>query len=213
MAAVVAEAPCHRRRRSLAAAGGPAQDRRTPQDWRRLRGQRQRPQRAPFPVARQGRLEGHSLPALEGIEMAAPGVARSHPAYVPGSACGPGFGAHLEAPAVGLTRDSGLLSTCMRQVPPPCQPSPLGGGYSNDGGYDDVDDNVVRDDDDDDDDNDNDNHEEEEGAELALGRRWDWLQLAGVVVEVAQVDRGQGGRNGRLSHETPFPTPLLEELL
>eukprot|EP00959_Pyramimonas_sp_CCMP1952_P364176 7626069-Pyramimonas_sp.AAC.1 len=28
--------------------------------------------------------------------------------------------------------------SCLRQVPPPCQPSPLGGGCSNDSGYDDV---------------------------------------------------------------------------
>ena len=66
-------------------------------------------------------------------------------------------------------------SICLRQVPPPCQPSPLGGGCSNDSDYDDVDDNVARDDD----------------AELALGQRWDWLQLADFVLNVAQVDRGQ----------------------
>ena len=86
-----------------------------------------------------------------------------------------------------------LLSSCLRQVPPPCQPSALGGGCSTDGDYDDTDDNVVGDDDDDDDDDD---HEEE--AELAVGRRWDWLQLADFVLSVAQVDRGQGGRIGRL---------------
>ena len=86
------------------------------------------------------------------------------------------------------------LSSCLRQVPPPCQPSPLGVGFSNDSNYDDADDNVAGDDDDDDDDDDD--HEEE--AELALGQRWDWLQRAGFVLNVAQVDRGQGGRNGRL---------------
>ena len=43
---------------------------------------------------------------------------------------------------------------------------------------------------------DDDDHEEE--AELALGQRWDRLQLADFVLNVAQVDRGQGGRNGRL---------------
>ena len=131
------------------------------------------------------------------------------------------------------------LSSCLRQVPPPCQPSPLGGGCSNDRDYDDADDNVAGDDDDDDDDGDDDDHEEdeanplgggcsndsdygdaddnvagddddddddgdddddheEEEAELALGQRWDWLQLADFVLNVAQVDRGQEGRTGRL---------------
>ena len=93
------------------------------------------------------------------------------------------------------------ISSCLRQVPPPCQPSPLGGGCSNDRDYDDADDNVAGDDDDDD--GDDDDHGEEE-AELAFGQRWDWLQLADFVLNVAQVDRGQGGRNGRLWHETPF---------
>ena len=88
-----------------------------------------------------------------------------------------------------------FLSSCLRQVPPPCQPSPLGGGCSNDSDYDDVNGNVAGDDGDDDDDDDV--HEEEE-AELALGQRWDWLQLADFVLNVAQVDRGQRGRNGRL---------------
>ena len=81
-----------------------------------------------------------------------------------------------------------LASSCQRPVPPPCQASPSGGGCSNDGVYDDVDDNVVGDDDDDDDDNDDDH--EEEDAEPVLGRRWDWLQLADFVLNVAQVDRG-----------------------
>ena len=91
-----------------------------------------------------------------------------------------------------------MLSSCLRQVPPPCLPSPLGGGCSNDSDYDGADDNVAGDDDDDDaDDDDDDDHEEEE-AELALGQRRDWLQLADFVLDVAQVDRGQGGRNGRL---------------
>ena len=90
------------------------------------------------------------------------------------------------------------ISSCLRQVPPPCQPSPLGGGCSNDSDYDDVDDNVARDNDDDDDDDDDDDHEEGEEAELALGQRWDWLQLVDFVLNVAQVDRGLGGRYGRL---------------
>ena len=82
----------------------------------------------------------------------------------------------------------------------------LRGGCSNDSDYDDAEDNVAGDDDDDDDDDDD--HEEEE-AELALGQRWDWLQLADFVLNVAQVDRGQGGRNGRLWHETPFRFHIL----
>ena len=83
--------------------------------------------------------------------------------------------------------------------PATVQPSPLSGGCSNDGDYDDVDDNVARDNDDDDyDDDDDDDHKEGEEAELAPGQRWDWLQLADFVLNVAQVDRGQGGRNGRL---------------
>ena len=57
---------------------------------------------------------------------------------------------------------------------------------------------LLGDDDDDDDDGDDDDHEEEEEAELALGQRWYWLQLADFVLNVARVDRGQGGRNGRL---------------
>ena len=65
----------------------------------------------------------------------------------------------------------------------------------NDSDYDDINDNVAGDDDHDDDDDDD---REEEEAELALGQRWDWLQLADFVLNVAQVDRGQGGRNGRL---------------
>ena len=47
-----------------------------------------------------------------------------------------------------------LISNCLRQVPPPCQPSPLGGGCSNDSDYDDADDNIAGDDDGDDDDDD-----------------------------------------------------------
>ena len=51
------------------------------------------------------------------------------------------------------------LSICLRQVPPPSQPSPLGGGCPNDSDYDDADDNVAGDDDDDDDgDDDDDDH-------------------------------------------------------
>ena len=87
------------------------------------------------------------------------------------------------------------ISSYLRQVPPPCQPSPLGGGCPNDCDYDGADDNIAGDDDDDDDGDDD--HEEEE-AELALGQRWGWLQLAGFVLNVAQVDRGLGGRYGRL---------------
>ena len=68
----------------------------------------------------------------------------------------------------------------------------MGGGCSNDGDYDDADDTVAGDDDDDDDDHDDDDHEKEEEAELALGQRWDWLQLADFVLSVAQVDLGQG---------------------
>ena len=64
-----------------------------------------------------------------------------------------------------------------------------------------VDENEDNDDDDEDDDDD---HEEEQDAELALGRRWDWLQLADSVLNVARVDKGRGGRRSRLSHETPF---------
>ena len=58
------------------------------------------------------------------------------------------------------------LSSCLRQVPPPCQPSPLGGGCSNDYDCDDSDNDVVGDEGDDDDDED---HEDEEEAEMALG--------------------------------------------
>ena len=101
------------------------------------------------------------------------------------------------------------MSSCLRQVPPPCQPSSLGGGCSNDSDYDDADDNVAGDDDDDDEDEDDDDHEEEE-AELALGQRWDWLQFADFVLNVAQVDRGQGGRTGRLRHETHFRFHVLK---
>ena len=61
-----------------------------------------------------------------------------------------------------------LISSCLRQVPPPCQPRPLGSGCSNDGDYDGSDDDVVGDDDDDDDENDDDDYEEE-WAEMALG--------------------------------------------
>ena len=45
-----------------------------------------------------------------------------------------------------------LISSCLRQVPPPCQPSTLGDDCSNDGGDDDIggDDNYDGDDDDDD---------------------------------------------------------------
>ena len=81
---------------------------------------------------------------------------------------------------------SKLLSSCPRRVPPPNQPSPLGGGFSNDIYYDDADDNVAGDTDDDD--HDDDDHEEEE-AELALGQRRDWLQFAAFVLGVARVDR------------------------
>ena len=100
-------------------------------------------------------------------------------------------------PERGGYRDT-VLSSCLRQVPPPCQPNPLGGGCSNDCDYDDADDNVAGDDDDDDDDGDDDDDHEEEEAELALCQRWDWLQLVDFVLNVAQVDRGEGGRNGRL---------------
>ena len=58
------------------------------------------------------------------------------------------------------------LSSCLRQPPPPCQPSPVGGGCPNYIGYGDADDNVAGDDDDDDGDDDDDHDEEE--AELAL---------------------------------------------
>ena len=81
------------------------------------------------------------------------------------------------------------ISSCLRQVPPPCQPSPLGGGCSNDSDNDDVDDNVAGDDDDDDDDDDD--HEEEE-AELALGQRWDKAATCRLCLE-----RRTGGQGTR----------------
>ena len=108
-------------------------------------------------------------------------------------------GAAFIADSVHIVHAIGrILSSGLRQDPPPRQPSPLGGGCSNDSDCDDADDNVAGDDDDDDDDGDDDDDHEEEEAELALGQRWDCLQLADFVLNVAQVDREQGGRNGRL---------------
>ena len=62
---------------------------------------------------------------------------------------------------------TGFFSSCLRQVPPPCQRSSLGGGCSNDG--DDDANDVADSHGDDDDDADHDDEEEEEEVELALG--------------------------------------------
>ena len=62
-----------------------------------------------------------------------------------------------------------LISSCLRQVPPPCQPSALGGIFSNDDGDDDDGDGDDDDDcdgDDDDDDEEGEEEEEEEGCHM-----------------------------------------------
>ena len=67
------------------------------------------------------------------------------------------------------TRDLDHLSSCLRQVPPPCQPSALGGIFSNDDGDDDDGDGDYDDDcdgDDDDDDEKGQEEEEEEGRHM-----------------------------------------------
>ena len=58
------------------------------------------------------------------------------------------------------------VSSCLRQVPPPCQPSVLGGdSWNDDGGDGDGDDDDDCDGDDDDDDEEGDEEEEEEEEE------------------------------------------------
>ena len=51
-------------------------------------------------------------------------------------------------------------------------------------------------------------------AEVALGRRWDWLQLADFVLNVAQVD-GTRRTNWKAvtSDASSSSSPFLEELL
>ena len=68
-------------------------------------------------------------------------------------------------PSEASHRSPAPLASCLRQVPPPCLPRPLGGGCSNDGDDDAKD--VVADGHGDGDDDD-DHHEEAEEAEPAL---------------------------------------------
>ena len=79
------------------------------------------------------------------------------------------------APRVTTTR----ISSCLRQVPPPCQPSALGGNSSNDDGDDDDgdgdDDDCDGDDGDDDEEGEGQEEEEDENIQLpAAAQRFGW---------------------------------------